>query len=145
MTLSKEELQAIADIVTNNVMQRIENNKQQEQQVQDKITYAEYVQEQAQEPKVEVKSEETQPYTFKSLREFKAIRKAQKEADERRARDEERAQRTVKCVICGEEFHPTSAVNKVCPNKLCREINKYNGVIKKHIQERQEELAREME
>ena len=141
MALSKEELQAIADIVTNNVMQRIENNKQQEQQVQDKITYAESVQE----PKVEVKSEETQPYTFTTLREFKAIRKAQKEADEKRARDEERAQRTVKCVICGEEFHPTSAVNKVCPNKLCREINKYNGVIKKHIQERQEELAREME
>ena len=141
MTLSKEELQAIADIVTNNVMQRIENNKQQEQQVQDKITYAEYVQE----PKVEVKSEETQPYTFTTLKEFKAIRKAQKEADEKRARDEERAQRTVKCVVCGEEFHPTSAVNKVCPNKLCREINKYNGVIKKHIQERQEELAREME
>ena len=141
MALSKEELQAIADIVTNNVMQRIENNKQQEQQVQDKITYAESVQE----PKVEVKSEDTQPYTFTTLREFKAIRKAQKEADEKRARDEERAQRTVKCVICGEEFHPTSAVNKVCPNKLCREINKYNGVIKKHIQERQEELAREME
>ena len=141
MALSKEELQAIADIVTNNVMQRIENNKRQEQQVQDKITYAESVQE----PKVEVKSEETQPYTFTTLREFKAIRKAQKEADEKRARDEERAQRTVKCVICGEEFHPTSAVNKVCPNKLCREINKYNGVIKKHIQERQEELAREME
>ena len=141
MALSKEELQAIADIVTNNVMQRIENNKQQEQQVQDKIIYAESVQE----PKVEVKSEETQPYTFTTLREFKAIRKAQKEADEKRARAEERAQRTVKCVICGEEFHPTSAVNKVCPNKLCREINKYNGVIKKHIQERQEELAREME
>ena len=141
MALSKEELQAIADIVTNNVMQRIESNKQQEQQVQDKIIYAESVQE----PKVEVKSEETQPYTFTTLREFKAIRKAQKEADEKRARDEERAQRTVKCVICGEEFHPTSAVNKVCPNKLCREINKYNGVIKKHIQERQEELAREME
>ena len=143
MTLSKEELQAIADIVTNNVMQRIENNKQQEQQVQNKITYANCTQ--VQEPKVEVKSEETQPYTFTTLREFKAIRKAQKEADEKRARDEERAQRTVKCVICGEEFHPTSAVNKVCPNKLCREINKYNGVIKKHIQERQEELAREME
>ena len=141
MALSKEELQAIADIVTNNVMQRIENNKQQEQQVQDKITYTEYVQE----PKVEVKSEDTQPYTFTTLREFKAIRKAQKEADEKRARDEERAQRTAKCIICGEEFHPTSAVNKVCPNKLCREINKYNGVIKKHIQERQEELAREME
>ena len=141
MALSKEELQAIADIVTNNVMQRIENNKRQEQQVQDKITYAESVQE----PKVEVKSEETQPYTFTTLREFKAIRKAQKEADEKRARAEERAQRTAKCVICGEEFHPTSAVNKVCPNKLCREINKYNGVIKKHIQERQEELAREME
>ena len=143
MALSKEELQAIADIVTNNVMQRIESNKQQEQQVQNKITYANCTQ--AQEPKVEVKSEETQPYTFTTLREFKAIRKAQKEADEKRARDEERAQRTVKCVICGEEFHPTSAVNKVCPNKLCREINKYNGVIKKHIQERQEELAREME
>ena len=142
MALSKEELQAIADIVTNNVMQRIENNKQQEQQVQGKLTYAE---QQVQEPKVEVKSEDTQPYTFTTLREFKAIRKAQKEADEKRARDEERAQRTVKCVICGEEFHPTSAVNKVCPNKLCREINKYNGVIKKHIQERQEELAREME
>ena len=141
MALSKEELQAIADIVTNNVMQRIENNKQQEQQVQDKITYAESVQE----PKVEVKSEDTQPYTFTTLREFKAIRKAQKEADEKRARDEERAQRTAKCIIWGEEFHPTSAVNKVCPNKLCREINKYNGVIKKHIQERQEELAREME
>ena len=143
MALSKEELQAIADIVTNNVMQRIENNKQQEQQVQGKLTYANCTQ--VQEPKVEVKSEETQPYTFTTLREFKAIRKAQKEADEKRARDEERAQRTVKCVICGEEFHPTSAVNKVCPNKLCREINKYNGVIKKHIQERQEELAREME
>ena len=143
MALSKEELQAIADIVTNNVMQRIESNKQQEQQAQNKITYAKCTQEQ--EPKVEVKSEETQPYTFTTLREFKAIRKAQKEADEKRARDEERAQRTVKCVICGEEFHPTSAVNKVCPNKLCREINKYNGVIKKHIQERQEELAREME
>lgn len=143
MTLSKEELQAIADIVTNNVMQRIENNKQQEQQVQGKLTYANCTQ--AQEPKVGVKSEDTQPYTFTTLREFKAIRKAQKEADEKRARDEERAQRTVKCVICGEEFHPTSAVNKVCPNKLCREINKYNGVIKKHIQERQEELAREME
>ena len=135
MTLSKEELQAIADIVTNNVMQRIESNKQQEQQAQNKITYAKCTQ--AQEPIVEVKSEETQPYTFTTLREFKAIRKAQKEADEKRARDEERAQRT--------EFHPTSAVNKVCPNKLCREINKYNGVIKKHIQERQEELAREME
>ena len=143
MTLSKEELQAIADIVTNNVMQRIESNKQQEQQAQNKITYAKCTQ--AQEPKVEVKSEDTQPYTFTTLREFKAIRKAQKEADEKRARDEERAQRTAKCVICGEEFHPTSAVNKVCPNKLCREINKYNGVIKKHIQERQEELAREME
>ena len=143
MALSKEELQAIADIVTNNVMQRIENNKQQEQQAQNKITYANCTQ--VQEPKVEVKSEDTQPYTFTTLREFKAIRKAQKEADEKRARDEERAQRTVKCVICGEEFHPTSAVNKVCPNKLCREINKYNGVIKKHIQERQEELAREME
>ena len=143
MTLSKEELQAIADIVTNNVMQRIESNKQQEQQVQNKITYANGTQ--VQEPKVEVKSEETQPYTFTTLREFKAIRKAQKEADEKRARAEERAQRTAKCIICGEEFHPTSAVNKVCPNKLCREINKYNGVIKKHIQERQEELAREME
>ena len=143
MTLSKEELQAIADIVTNNVMQRIESNKQQEQQAQNKITYANCTQ--VQEPKVEVKSEETQPYTFTTLREFKAIRKAQKEADEKRARDEERAQRTAKCIICGEEFHPTSAVNKVCPNKLCREINKYNGVIKKHIQERQEELAREME
>ena len=143
MTLSKEELQAIADIVTNNVMQRIENNKQQEQQAQNKITYANCTQ--VQEPKVEVKSEDTQPYTFTTLREFKAIRKAQKEADEKRARDEERAQRTVKCIICGEEFHPTSTVNKVCPNKLCREINKYNGVIKKHIQERQEELAREME
>ena len=143
MALSKEELQAIADIVTNNVMQRIENNKQQEQQAQNKITYTNCTQ--VQEPKVEVKSEDTQPYTFTTLREFKAIRKAQKEADEKRARDEERAQRTVKCVICGEEFHPTSAVNKVCPNKLCREINKYNGVIKKHIQERQEELAREME
>ena len=143
MALSKEELQAIADIVTNNVMQRIESNKQQEQQAQNKITYTNCTQ--VQEPKVEVKSEDTQPYTFTTLREFKAIRKAQKEADEKRARDEERAQRTVKCVICGEEFHPTSAVNKVCPNKLCREINKYNGVIKKHIQERQEELAREME
>lgn len=142
MALSKEDLQAIADIVTNNVMQRIEQDKKKEQAQQ--LTYEQW---RAQQPKkehvkIQVKNRKPLevPPTFKNLKQLKA----EKLAEEQRIK-EEKAQRTVKCVVCGEEFHPTSAVNKVCPNKLCREINKYDQVIKKHIVERQTELADEME
>lgn len=152
MTLSREDLQAIADIVTNNVMQRIETEKQREKAQQ--LTYAEWKKQQEQsstqqaqpkkerKPQVKVQVQNRKPLeippTFKSLKQLKA----EKEAELQRAK-EEKANRMVKCIICGEEFHPTSAVNRVCPNKLCREINKYNGVIKKHIAERQQELAQE--
>ena len=147
MALSQEDLKAIADIVTQNVMQQINNKGTQEQRAQEKITYAEYVQEQPKKhrkPQIRVQVQNRKPLapppTFKNLKQLKA----EKEAEEQRLK-EEKANRTVKCIICGEEFHPTSVANKVCPNKLCREINKYNGVIKKHIQERTLELAEEME
>lgn len=144
MALSKEDLQAIADIVTNNVMQRIEQDKKREQAQQ--LTYEQWRAQQEQPKKEHVKIQVQNrkplavPPTFKNLKQLKA----EKLAEEQRIK-EEKAQHTVKCVICGEEFHPTSAVNKVCPNKLCREINKYDQVIKKHIVERQAELVDEME
>lgn len=144
MTLSKEDLQAIADMVTNNVMQRIEQDKKREQAQQ--LTYEQWRAQQEQPKKEHVKIQVQNrkplevPSTFKNLKQLKA----EKLAEEQRIK-EEKAQRTVKCVVCGEEFHPTSAVNKVCPNKLCREINKYDQVIKKHIVERQAELVDEME
>jgi SMC interacting uncharacterized protein involved in chromosome segregation len=143
MTLSKEDLQAIADMVTRNVMQQINNTGKQEQQVQEQVAHVEQPKAHKK-PQIRVQVQNrkplTVPPTFKNLKQLKA----EKEAEEQRLK-EEKAQRKVKCIVCGEEFHPTSVANKVCPNKLCREINKYNGVIKKHIQERTLELAEEME
>ena len=56
---------------------------------------------------------------------------------------EERDSVLIKCSICGEYFHPTSKINTVCSNKICKQINVYNNIIKKHTKLRQEELAKE--
>ncbi len=66
--------------------------------------------------------------------------KLDEKLEKERKLKEERDSVLVKCSICGEYFHPTSKINTVCSNKICKQINVYNNIIKKHTKLRQEEL-----
>ena len=137
--ISKEELIEISTTIAEVLAKRLseKDEKAERKKPVKKKPREEYVRVQ-----VENRKPLTPTYKIKTPADLKQEKLEEKLKKERKLK-EERDSVLVKCSICGEYFHPTSKVNTVCSNKICKQINVYNNIIKKHTKLRQEELAKE--
>lgn len=150
MALSNEELQQIIEVISDKVaekMQEKQDLKEVEKQVLTTLQHAEKKQEKARKTKashVKMQVQNRKPLAptvhILTKAELKEIRhKERLEKQEQACKDYPMRQ----CSVCGEWFKPTTKVNHVCSNKLCKQINVYDQVIKKHVAQRMQELAQE--
>lgn len=137
--ISKEELIEISTTIVEVLAKRL---SKQDEKPKSKVAVKKKPREEYVRVQVENRKTLTPTYKIKTPTDLKQEKLEEKLEKERKLK-EERESTLVKCSICGEYFHPTSKINTVCSNKICKQINVYNNIIKKHTKLRQEELAKE--